>query len=305
MTIPVPPYHGAVNLPAPGTRLAGLISIGHRPWRWSLLTLLYAAFATLCTWPLGRQLGTAVVSPIDAVDSTWRIGHAQKKLLRGDWRLFDTDLFHPYPNAYLFDELIIGVAFLTLPLRLITTNPLIIYNLAVLLTFVLNALAMYALARHLGCVRVAAFAAGLIYAFAPLRFAQLDHVGLLSAQYFPLIILLLDRLFSAPRRRDAIFLAVTLTLQAISSQYYALYLPFICGGFVALRLIQGAIRRQRFPWQTWTGLTWRGWRRGCRSCHLPSATSPCGDNTSSPARSNRISATRPISPVSSRRGNGT
>lgn len=226
--------------------------------RWPLLALGYTALAIVFTWPLGARVGDAVVSPIDSVDSTWRIGHAQGRLLSAPWRLFDTDLFHPYPSAYLFDELILGVALLALPLRLFTENPIAIYNIALLTTFVLAALAMYALARHLGCGPVAAFAAGLIYAFAPLRFGQFDHIGLLSAQYFPLIILLLDRLWVAPRRRDAALLAAALALQALSSQYYALYLPFVCGGFVALRLAHGAIRRLLPPWRTWGYLTAAG-----------------------------------------------
>lgn len=179
--------------------------------RGGLLALLYAALAALFTWPLVARLGDAVVSPIDSVDSTWRLGHAQERLLRAPWRLFDADVFHPYPSSYLFDELIIGVALVTLPLRLVTANPVAIYNVAVLLTFVLSALAMYALARHLRCPPVAAFAAGLIY-------------------------------------------AVALALQALSSQYYALYLTLVVGGFVALRLVQDGARRRLPGRATWAGL---------------------------------------------------
>src|SRR5205085_1995560 len=81
---------------------------------------------------------------------------------------------------------LIGIALITLPLRLATDNPVAIYNLAVLSSFVLSALAMYALARRLRCRPPAAFVAGLVYAFAPLHLAHLTHLGLLSVQYFPL-----------------------------------------------------------------------------------------------------------------------
>ena len=212
---------------------------------WGALTLVYTALAALFTWPLTARGGSAVVSPIDSVDSVWRIGQGQERLLSAPWRLFDADVLYPYPRSYLFDELILGAAIVTLPLRLVTANPVAIYNAGLLLTFVLSALAMWALARHLGCGRAAAFAAGLVYAFAPLRFGQLDHIGLLSAQYFPLIILLLDRLFTVPRWRDALCLALLLALQALSSQYYAFFLVFVAGGFIGLRLIQRGARR--FP----------------------------------------------------------
>lgn len=276
MVSPVPLHRGAVaernpgEIPAatPGTDKSRLRGTPQQAPRsafapWTLLALVYSALAALFTWPLAARLGDAVVSPIDSVDSTWRLGRAQERLLHAPWRLFDADVFHPYPRSYLFDELIVGAAIVTLPLRLITANPVAIYNLAILLTFVLSALAMYALARHFRCSPIAAFAAGLIYAFAPLRFGQLDHVGLLSAQYFPLIILLLDRLFTAPRRRDAALLALSLTLQALSSQYYALYLPFVVGGFVALRLVQDGARRRLPGRATWAGLLAAGGMAGC------------------------------------------
>lgn len=226
--------------------------------RWSLFTLAYAALAVIFTWPLALRRGDAVASSIDSVDSTWRIGHAQKRLLTAPWRLFEAELFHPYPSAYLFDELIVGAALLTLPLRLFTDNPVAIYNVALLATLVLNALAGCALARHLRCGPVAAFAAGLIYAYAPIRFGHIDHIGLLSAQYFPLIILLLDRLWVAPRRRDVVLLAALLAIQALSSQYYALYLPLVCGGFIAVRLAHGLARRAFPSLRTWMALAASG-----------------------------------------------
>ncbi|MFN8540926.1 MAG: hypothetical protein U0232_26035 [Thermomicrobiales bacterium] len=117
--------------------------------RLAALALAYAALAILFTWPLAAHLGDGVFSPIDPIDSIWRIGQAQDRLLHDPARLFDANVLYPYPRSYLFDELIVGAALLTLPLRLVTQNPIAIYNLGVLATFVLSGLAMYALARHL------------------------------------------------------------------------------------------------------------------------------------------------------------
>lgn len=261
MIAPSRPHAGGPACPAgPPDRTFWRSRIARAAGPLALLTIIYTALAIAFTWPLAAQLGGGVVSPIDSVDSTWRIGQAQERLLNEPWRLFDADVLHPYPRSYLFDELILGAALLTLPLRLLTDNPIAIYNLAVLGSFVLSGLAMYALARRLRCHPLAAFAAGLIYAFAPLRFGQLDHIGLLSGQYFPLAILLLDRLLAPDpawsaraRWRDALLLAGTLALQAISSQYYALYLVFVVGGFILLRLIQRGPRH--FPDRgTWARL---------------------------------------------------
>jgi hypothetical protein len=229
---------------------ARTVSAGTAPWVTALrlagLTLVYAALAILFTWPLATQLGTAIVSPLDPLDSVWRVAEGQYQLLHHPSALLDANIFYPYRNSYLFDELLLGAVLLTLPLHLFTANPILIYNIAILGTFILSGLGMHALARHLGCGTPGALAAGAAYAFAPFHLDHLPHLGLLSGQYFPLIILLLDRLFAAPRWREALALALLLALQALSAQYYALYLILVVGGFVAVRLVQLAVRRQ-FP----------------------------------------------------------
>ncbi len=217
------------------------------------LVLAYTLLTVLFTWPLATRLTDHIPDFGDPVDSAWRLGWGQYQLLHDPSRLFDANVFYPYARTYLFDELLIGIALITLPLRLFTDNPIVIYNLAMLSSFVLSALAMYALARRLRCTPLAAVAAGTIYAFAPLHMAHLTHLGLLSGQYFPLAILLLDRLFdrdpaitARAHWRDTFLLALILALQGLSAQYYAFYLLFVVGGFVGLRVVQEAARR-RFP----------------------------------------------------------
>ena len=233
-----------------------------RRWPFALhiavLALCYAALAVLFTWPLATHLATGIVSPLDPLDSVWRVAQGQRQLLQHPSQLLDANIFYPYARSYLFDELLLGVALLTLTLHLLTGNPILIYNVAILGTFVLSALGMHALARHLGVGTAGALLAGVAYAFAPFHLDHLPHLGLLSGQYFPLIILLLDRIFAAPRWHEAIALGLLVALQALSAQYYALYLIFVVGGFVGLRLVQGGVRR-RFPaWAVWTRLVAAG-----------------------------------------------
>jgi hypothetical protein len=231
---------------------------GAAPWSMALhlagLALCYTALAILFTWPLATKLGTAIVSPLDPLDSVWRVAEGQYRLLHHLGTVLDANIFYPYRHSYLFDELLLGAALLTLPLHLFTANPILIYNVAVLGTFILSGLGMHALARHLGCGTPGALAAGAAYAFAPFHLDHLPHLGLLSGQYFPLIILLLDRLFAAPRWREALALATLLALQALSAQYYALYLIPVVGGFIALRLVQLAPRRQFSGRGVWSRL---------------------------------------------------
>src|SRR4051794_26433328 len=86
-------------------------------------TLVYTALAILFTWPLAAGLGNHLTELGDPLDQVWRLNWGQQQLLHDPRHLFDAPVFYPYPRSYLFDELLLGAAILTLPLRLVTANP--------------------------------------------------------------------------------------------------------------------------------------------------------------------------------------
>lgn len=207
--------------------------------RGTLVVAAYVLLAIFFTWPLTLYLNRGVTSSIDPIDSIWRIGWGQYRLLHNPLHLFQGNTFYPFADTYLFDELVLGSAVMTLPLAMLHVSPLAIYNLAILLTFVLCGATMYALARRFGASPVAAFGAGVIYAFAPMHFDRIGHIGILSIQWYPLILLMLDRVIERPRLWNSVALAACLIMQAISSQYHAIYLAVL----VPLFLIVMGIRR--------------------------------------------------------------
>ncbi len=213
-----------------------------------MVVVAYLLVAIAFTWPLVAHLDSGVTSSIDPVDSIWRIGWGQYRLLHNPLHLFTGNTFYPFADSYLFDELVLGSAVLTLPLALLHVTPLAIYNIAVLLSLTLSAVAMYALTRRFGAAPVAAFIAGTIYAFAPMHLDRIGHIGLLSSQWFPLILLLCDRIVVAPRVRDAFALATCLVMQAISSHYYAVYLLLLVPLFLAIALVRRPETRRRIVW---------------------------------------------------------
>ena len=66
----------------------------------------------------------------------------------------------------------IGVAIFTAPLQWLSANPILVYNVAFIASFVQAGAGMYVLARELTGRRDAALIAALAYAFAPMRVAQ-------------------------------------------------------------------------------------------------------------------------------------
>lgn len=214
----------------------------------SAVFALYLVIAIVLTWPLATHLDRGITSAIDPVTSVWRLGWAQHQLLDDPLHLLSGNIFYPYADSYVFDGLELGIALLTFPLALVALPPLVIYNCGILLSLALSGLAMYLLARHWGASPFAAFIAGAIYAFAPMHIDRIGHIAFLSTAWFPLILLFMDRTLTAPRLSNTLVLAACLAMQALSTQYYAIYLVFFVPLFLLVMLIRRPEARRRIVW---------------------------------------------------------
>ncbi len=203
-------------------------------WGYTLLTLLL-------TLPLSLNLTTSVPSDIgDPLLNTWILAWGSYALLADPSNLFNANIFHPLPNTLAYSEHLLSTVGLLLPLHLPLSEPILTYNLAFLLSFPLSAYSMYLLTLHWTGQRQAALISGLIFGFAPYRFAALAHLQLLTWQWLPLIVLAVDKLTPAPDDANApladrqpnrwsLLLTVTLVGQMLTSWYLAVYTLLIVG----------------------------------------------------------------------------
>ena len=82
---------------------------------------------------------------------------------------------------------------------------------------------------------VAAFVAGLAFAFAPYRLAQFSHLQVLSAQWMPFVLYGFRRYFETGRRAPLIGGTAALVLQNLSCGYYLLFFAPFVGLYVFVR----------------------------------------------------------------------
>src|SRR5262249_9188623 len=142
-----------------------------------------------------------------------------------------------------------------LPVYAATHNILFSYNLLLLGTIVLSGLGMYLLVRELTDQPVAAFLAGLAFAFAPYRIDQFAHIEVLSSQWMPFALYGFRRFFVTGRLRPLAGGAVALLAQGLSCGYYLAYFtPFA----VAYCLYEMATRRLLGDGRTWRALIGAG-----------------------------------------------
>ena len=193
--------------------------------------LLFAVLSLVLTYPLAFHLDDVVEDRQDALLNVWITAWDGHQLLTDPVHLFDANIFSPYPRTLAYSELLLGNGALALPITAASHNPVLGYNLALFLSFVLSGFGTYLLVLKLTRSPSAGWVAGIIYAFNSYRMTNLAQAQLLTSQWIPLALLALHQLMRRPRLRHAATFVLFFCLQALSSFYYGILLAFAALGF--------------------------------------------------------------------------
>jgi len=216
--------------------------------------LVLAAFASLtlvATFPLVLHLGRALPGDLgDPLFSSWLLGWDANRLRHGLHGFWDAPILFPSRHTVAFSEHMLAIAAPIAPIIWLSANPILGYGVAFLLTYVIAGAGMYLLARELSGRRDAAFLAGLIFAFSPVRALHVSHLQVLSWGWMPIALWGLHRYLStshrpADVRRSTFALAVFVVAfiaQAFSNSYFLYYLAFAAGFVVVYGLTVGSAR---------------------------------------------------------------
>src|SRR5688572_16984191 len=187
------------------------------------------------TWPLVTQLPRGLAADLaDPLFICWVLmwtGGQVLAAIGGDpgalARYWDGNIFHPDARTIAYSEHFTPQMLQILPLYAATDNILLCYNLLFLSTFVLSGVAVYWLVRDLTGSRLAAFVAGLAFAYSPYRLGQLSHLQILSSQWMPLALVGYRRFFATGRLSALSGGAAAWLVQNLSCGYYLLFFsPF-------------------------------------------------------------------------------
>jgi hypothetical protein len=184
--------------------------------------LLFAALTVIFTWPQAWRLD-AVPDFKDAYFNIWRMAWVAHQLPRDPLHLFDANIFFPLRNTLSFSDAVLLPALLGSPLAWLGVPPVVVYNLAVLASFVLCGLGAFLLVRELTGSPTAGIVGGLVFAFAPFRFDHYTHLEMLWAPWMPLALWMLHRALRSGRLSDGLWTGLLVALQGFSSIYYVVY----------------------------------------------------------------------------------
>src|SRR3954468_2583934 len=197
----------------------------------------FGCLAVAATYPLALHLGHALPGDLgDPLFTSWLLGWDADRLAHGLRGFWDAPILFPSRTTVAFSEHMLGIAIFVAPIIWVTGNPILAYDIAFLLTFVLAGSGMYLLAGELTGRRGVAFLAGLAFAFGPMRALHMSHLQVLAWGWMPVALWGLHRYFTWRSTFALAVFAAAFTLEALSNGYFLYFLALASAFVVAYEM---------------------------------------------------------------------
>jgi hypothetical protein len=204
---------------------------------WLSAAAVCVLLAIAHTWPLATDPGT--LSRNDTADAhlnEWILAWVAHELPRNPAGLFDANIFYPSRDVLAFSEPLIVPGAMGAPLAWAGASPVLVYNLMLMAGFALTALAGYRLMHAWTGDRAAALLTGSMFAFNTHTMTRLAHIQGIHLYGLPLALLAADRLLTGARTRDALWLALWMSVLVYTSGYTAVFGIFMIGAALVARV---------------------------------------------------------------------
>jgi hypothetical protein len=130
---------------------------------------------------------------------------------------FETNAFYPNKLSLFFSDLLIPQSLTALPLTFFTNNPILVFNLVLLLTLILNYWSLFIFWKLIFKTHILAFLGAIFFIFGPFLVLQQNHPQMLS--FWPFFLALY---FWFKDKR--VLVGVALAVQFLASVYLVVYL---------------------------------------------------------------------------------
>jgi hypothetical protein len=213
------------------------------------LTMLAAALAVLCTYPIAFKLDS--VGRLNTADghwSLWCVTWVAHAIAEDPRDLYNANIFYPHQNTLAYSEANIVPGLLGVPAYLITKSPYATHNSVVLMGFIFSFLTAYALAHYLTRHTAASILCGIAFAYCPFIFARTAHIQLLMTFGMPWAMHFMHRLIDRPNWTNAISLGLILVIQALACAYYGIFAGLTVGLGVLYYAYTRSLWKSRAYW---------------------------------------------------------
>ena len=136
----------------------------------------------------------------DTLLITYIINQVQINLLDPQKPLYWATFFSSYQDTLAYSDLFLTTATTTLPLRLLSVSPLLVYNFSLIASIFATSLTSFLLFHHLTRSPIASSTAALIFVFSGFHFAHLPHLQIFNLTFLPLCLYFLLKFLDSSKK---------------------------------------------------------------------------------------------------------
>lgn len=196
----------------------------------------YLALAIAVTWPGPLQLASRFLG--SSAGDTYLLATVLEwgahTLVRGFRGFWDPPFYFPAAHVMANSDHLLGILPFYAPVRLVSGNPILAYNVTYLLELALCGAGGFALALHLTGHAPASFLSGALFQVLPLKVYNADHLAYISLGFVPLTLLALHRLLERGRAGDAALSGLGYAMVFLIGFYNGMYLGVMLPAFLLL-----------------------------------------------------------------------
>jgi hypothetical protein len=215
----------------------------------------FAVAALLYTWPLATRPATHylvwssdMTEPyVDQPFLSWVLATDVHQLASDPRHLFESNNLHPFRRTLTFSEHLLGVALLVLPVQYVGNNPVLTYNIALLVVLTLTGWGVFLLVRDLAGSAAAGMLAGLLFIYSPFHWINLSEIFMIASHWTPIALFALGRTVRTCQWRWALALGVAAAAQVWTSLHHSAFLALGLATGLPVLLVLSADARAAMP----------------------------------------------------------
>src|SRR3954469_15383201 len=226
-------------------------SSGIPPVRWLLPLFGFTALALILLAPLSLHPAGVARLDGDGQFSIWNVAWVAHALTTDPLNVWNANIFYPSRMTLAYSEANLLAGLLAAPVYALSHSPVLALNLVLIASFVLSAVAMFALVSYLTGDRRAGAVSGVAFGFCPFVFAHLSHIQLLMTAGLPLSLLCFHRLSDAPSPKRGGALGLALAAQTYACAYYGIFGVLLIGlSTLLIAALRGDLNQRAY----WTAI---------------------------------------------------
>jgi hypothetical protein len=211
------------------------------------IALIYLLITIIMTYPIAFRATSGLPGDLgDPLLNAWILAWETQALPRAVSQVYHPPIFYPHRYSLTYSENLFGFLVVALPFTLAWGSPILGYNVAFLFVFWVSCLGMYKLIYKILGRHDVAFISGLLFAFAPYRWAQMTHLHILSYGWIPFLLATFVGYKEAPSAKRLLEVAFASFLAIMFSLHTGLFGLISLGVWAIVLCKLGEIRPRDF-----------------------------------------------------------